>query len=67
MRKLTLIVIAICTVWTGAWAGQVKYTVTDLGSLGGTTSYAYGINNSGQVVGEAMTSSGDYYAFVYSG
>jgi probable HAF family extracellular repeat protein len=31
-----------------------KYTVMDLGTLGGST-YAYGINASGQVVGESCT------------
>ena len=38
-------------------------TVTDLGTLGGSTSIANGINNSGQVVGWAFNSSGHMRAF----
>ena len=34
-----------------------RYTVTDLGALGGTYSYAYGINNAGVVSGGAATPS----------
>jgi probable HAF family extracellular repeat protein len=39
----------------------------DLGALGGTLSIAQDINSSGQVVGQASTSSGAFHAFVYSG
>ena len=34
-------------------APRFRYTVTDLGTLGGDTSRANGLNNNGQVVGEA--------------
>jgi len=42
------------------------YTITDLGTLGGSSSYAYGINSLGAVVGVSETSSGDRHAFLYS-
>ena len=41
-------------------------SMQDLGTLGGSLSYASGINNSGQVVGYAETNGG-FSAFVYSG
>jgi probable HAF family extracellular repeat protein len=42
------------------------YHVVDLGTLGGSYSYAQGVNNSGQVVGGSMTSSNERHAFLYS-
>ena len=45
---------------------QIHYTVTDLGTLGGTFSQAWGINNNGSVVGFA-TLTGDtlLHAFLW--
>jgi len=39
------------------------YTITDLGTLGGSGSVAYGLNDFGLVVGWAETAGGDYHAF----
>jgi probable HAF family extracellular repeat protein len=43
-----------------------SYSVTDLGTLGGSFSQAYGINDKGQVVGCATTTSGSLHAFLWS-
>jgi probable HAF family extracellular repeat protein len=41
-------------------------TMTDLGTLGGSASYAYGLNDAGQVVGQAKPPSDDtYHAFLW--
>ncbi|TMH64709.1 MAG: hypothetical protein E6H48_16395 [Betaproteobacteria bacterium] len=42
-------------------------TMTDLGTLGGAMSTAMGINDSGQVTGDAQTVSGSFHPFVYAG
>jgi probable HAF family extracellular repeat protein len=43
-------------------------TMNDLGTLGGTESFAYGINNQGQIVGDSWVTNGGLSdtAFVYS-
>lgn len=47
---------------------QLEYTLTDLGTLGGSSSLAYGINNFGQVTGQSLsTGDGTTHAFLYSG
>src|SRR5262249_909570 len=43
-----------------------NYTFTDLGTLGGPTSYANDTNASGQIVGEATTAAGDSHAFLWN-
>ncbi len=42
-------------------------TAADLGSLGGTDSFAYGVNDSGVVVGQSQLSQGTYRAFAAVG
>lgn len=50
-----------------AWAVGPQYVVTDLGTLGGSTSYAFDINDAGQVVGDAYTAgNATQHAFLYS-
>ena len=46
-------------------ANAQEYTITDLGTLGGTTSYAYALNDLGQVVGVSSTSLSTPYGFLW--
>jgi probable HAF family extracellular repeat protein len=47
--------------------GPRGYTLIDLGTLGGWESQAHGINNRGQVVGEAGALDGTRHAFLWEG
>ena len=50
-----------------AQAMGVTYQMVDSGTLGGDYSYAYGINDAGEVVGYSQTDSGYAHAFLYDG
>lgn len=67
MTKAALLPAVLLLLAVGSAFGAVQYAITDLGTLGGTRSYAYDINNSGQVVGGSYLSGGGYHAFLYSG
>lgn len=44
---------AIVSPFAASQRGSPKYSITDLGSLGGSESFAYAINDSGEVVGSS--------------
>jgi len=50
----------------GTPASPSYYTITDLGTLGGSYCAALGINASGQIVGSSYTSGSVQHAFLYS-
>jgi probable HAF family extracellular repeat protein len=52
--------------WNPSAANGASGTLMDLGTLGGTSSGADGINRSGQIVGGADTSSGGHHAFLWN-
>jgi probable HAF family extracellular repeat protein len=51
----------------GTAFGDARYTITEIGTLGGAASYASGINNRGQVVGYAEIAGGTFHAFLFDG
>ncbi len=46
-------------------AAASVYSITELGTLGGQSSYGYGVNNSGQVVGYSYNQNGENRAFLF--
>ena len=66
-RHLTIASMVIAAL-TRAGLGEVRYTLTDLGTFGGTWSEATCINNVGQIVGNATAPNETFaHGFLYSG
>jgi probable HAF family extracellular repeat protein len=70
-RTAQLAVAVAAAIQCSAALAQSHYTVTDLGTLGGPSSTAYGINNLGHVVGQADRPADSNgipwpYAFLYT-
>jgi probable HAF family extracellular repeat protein len=49
------------------WNGNPSSPVISLGTFGGSESWAYGLNDQGDVVGSADEPNGTYHAFVWDG
>ena len=70
MKKqfIIMMVSVLMLVGSGQVMAVTPYTITDLGTLGGSESFASGINNSGKVVGYSpIAENSDYHAFLYEG
>src|SRR3954469_17332031 len=66
IRKLVLSLLMIATLLAPSPASAARRrAMADLGTLGGNYSWAYGINEQGQVVGFSTTASEEYHAFLW--
>ncbi len=66
LLKLNMCAVGVAFLAASFGANAQQYSVTDLGTLGGSTSYGTGINATGQVAGTSSTASGNWHAFVYA-
>jgi probable HAF family extracellular repeat protein len=65
--KLLGAVAAFAMIGIVSSAYSEDYTITDLGTLGGTSSFTAGINSLGEVTGSSFDSNNNQYAFLYDG
>lgn len=63
----TLSLAALCCLTSRATANPPAYTITDLGTLGGSSSQALSLNAAGVVAGWSSTLDGPTHAFLFSG
>ena len=63
-----LAAVPVCLALFASFAAQAQtYTITDLGTLGGSFSVALSVNSHGQVIGNSFTTGDqDLHAFIYS-
>ena len=67
MKRVTMLIVASAVAIVGAHrADAAPYTVTDLGTLGGTWSHPLSVNQSGQVVGSSDNGV-EEHGFLYTG
>ena len=68
-RSVAVVSVAVALLFPAtallAQRGPLSYTLVDLGTLGGASSEALGVNNLGDVVGSAATADGQSHAFLY--
>jgi probable HAF family extracellular repeat protein len=65
MKLIVTLIAASSLLAAVAIAQPVRYSVKDLGTLSGTYSAAYGLNNAGQAGGVATVSNGNQHAFLW--
>jgi probable HAF family extracellular repeat protein len=63
---LVLSVVCLAVLASGV-ASATPYLFADLGTLGGTATYGYGMNDAGQVAGASFPPTGYTHGYVYSG
>jgi probable HAF family extracellular repeat protein len=65
IRGCSLFIAVIIALGLGTAQASNEYRLIDLGTLGGRESHAYGMNDRGQVVGDAITATGASHAFLW--